>query len=171
TTKSGTLESKDELKRRIDEASKYVSLEQLALSPQCGFSSGIGGSAMDVAAEIAKLRLMVETAREVWGSAGCVRRRRVRSRKPCALIASVGKPMEATVQEQVARRKDTKASEPKYKMKVEKDVDVAMRDGAKLKADVFRPDDAGHFPVLINMGIYQKDKLWVPPADLEEKPN
>jgi len=67
TTKSGKLESKDELKRRIDEASKYVSLEQLALSPQCGFSSGIGGNAMDVAAEIAKLRLMVETAREVWG--------------------------------------------------------------------------------------------------------
>ena len=40
-----------------------------------------------------------------------------------------------------------------------------------LKADVFRPDGAGHFPVLINMGIYQKDKLWVPPHDLEEKPN
>ncbi len=69
TTKSGKLESKDELKRRIDEASKYVPLEQLALSPQCGFSSGIGGNAMDVAGEIAKLRLVVETAREVWGSA------------------------------------------------------------------------------------------------------
>ena len=59
TTKSGKLESKDELKRRIDEASKYVPLEQLALSPQCGFSSGIGGNAMDVAGEIAKLRLVV----------------------------------------------------------------------------------------------------------------
>ena len=69
TTKSGKLESKDELKRRIDEASKYVPLEQLALSPQCGFSSGIGGNAMDVAGEIAKLRLVVETAREIWGSA------------------------------------------------------------------------------------------------------
>jgi 5-methyltetrahydropteroyltriglutamate--homocysteine methyltransferase len=68
TTKSGKLESKDELKRRIDEASKYVPLEQLALSPQCGFSSGIGGNAMDVAGEIAKLRLVVETAREVCGS-------------------------------------------------------------------------------------------------------
>src|SRR6476661_8488207 len=69
TTKSGKLESKDELKRRIDEASKHTPLEQLALSPQCGFSSGIGGNTMDVAGEIAKLRLVVETAREVWGHA------------------------------------------------------------------------------------------------------
>jgi 5-methyltetrahydropteroyltriglutamate--homocysteine methyltransferase len=69
TTKSGKLESKDELKRRIDEAAKHAPLEQLALSPQCGFSSGIGGNAMDVAGEVAKLRLVVETAREVWGSA------------------------------------------------------------------------------------------------------
>jgi 5-methyltetrahydropteroyltriglutamate--homocysteine methyltransferase len=69
TTKSGKLESKDELKRRIDEASKHAPLEQLALSPQCGFSSGIGGNTMDVAGEIAKLRLVVETAREVWGLA------------------------------------------------------------------------------------------------------
>jgi 5-methyltetrahydropteroyltriglutamate--homocysteine methyltransferase len=69
TTKSGALESKDELKRRIDAAAKYAPLEQLALSPQCGFSSGIGGNTMDVAGEIAKLRLVVETAREVWGSA------------------------------------------------------------------------------------------------------
>ncbi len=69
TTKSGELESKDELKRRIEEASRYAPLEQLALSPQCGFSSGIGGNTMDVAGEIAKLKLVVETAREVWGSA------------------------------------------------------------------------------------------------------
>jgi len=69
TTKSGKLESKDELKRRIDEASKHAPLEQLALSPQCGFSSDIGGNTMDVAGEIAKLRLVVETAREVWGHA------------------------------------------------------------------------------------------------------
>ncbi|HEY6993249.1 MAG TPA: 5-methyltetrahydropteroyltriglutamate--homocysteine S-methyltransferase, partial [Xanthobacteraceae bacterium] len=69
TTKSGALESKDALKRRIDEASKYAPLERLALSPQCGFSSGIGGNTMDVAGEIAKLKLVVETAREVWGSA------------------------------------------------------------------------------------------------------
>ena len=69
TTKSGTLETKDELKRRIDEAARHAPLEQLALSPQCGFSSGIGGNTMDIAGEIAKLRLVVETAREVWGSA------------------------------------------------------------------------------------------------------
>ena len=69
TTKSGKLESKAELKRRIDEASKHAPLEQLALSPQCGFSSGIGGNAMDEKGEIAKLRLVVETAREVWGAA------------------------------------------------------------------------------------------------------
>src|SRR4051794_1290793 len=75
------------------------------------------------------------------------------------------------VQEQVATRKQTKPSEPTYKMKLEKDVDIPMRDGARLKADVFRPEGEGHFPVLINMGIYQKDKLWVPPHDLEEKPN
>jgi 5-methyltetrahydropteroyltriglutamate--homocysteine methyltransferase len=69
TTKSGKLESKDELKRRIDEASKHAPLEQLALSPQCGFSSGIGGNTMNIDGEIAKLRLVVETAREVWGEA------------------------------------------------------------------------------------------------------
>jgi 5-methyltetrahydropteroyltriglutamate--homocysteine methyltransferase len=69
TTKSGMLETKDELKRRIEAAAKYAPLEQLALSPQCGFSSGIGGNTMDVPSEIAKLRLIVETAREVWGTA------------------------------------------------------------------------------------------------------
>ena len=69
TTKSGKLESKDELKRRIDAAAKHAPVEQLALSPQCGFSSGIGGNTMDVAGEVAKLRLVVETAREVWGHA------------------------------------------------------------------------------------------------------
>jgi 5-methyltetrahydropteroyltriglutamate--homocysteine methyltransferase len=69
TTKSPQMETKDELKRRIDEASRYAPLEQLALSPQCGFSSGIGGNAMTVADEIAKLKLVVETAREVWGTA------------------------------------------------------------------------------------------------------
>jgi uncharacterized protein len=75
------------------------------------------------------------------------------------------------VQEQVATRKQNKPSEPTYKMTLEKHVDIPMRDGARLKADVFRPEGNGHFPVLINMGIYQKDKLWVPPDDLEEKPN
>jgi len=69
TTKSPALETKDELKRRIDEAARYAPLDQLALSPQCGFSSGIGGNAMTVEDEMAKLRLVVETAQEVWGSA------------------------------------------------------------------------------------------------------
>ncbi len=69
TTKSPKLEGKDELKRRIDEAGRYAPLEQLALSPQCGFSSGIGGNAMTYDDEVSKLRLVVEVAREVWGSA------------------------------------------------------------------------------------------------------
>jgi 5-methyltetrahydropteroyltriglutamate--homocysteine methyltransferase len=69
TTKGAKLETKDELKRRIEEASRYAPIEQLALSPQCGFSSGIGGNAMTVEDEIAKLKLVVDTAREVWGTA------------------------------------------------------------------------------------------------------
>src|SRR5512144_546592 len=67
TTKVGTMESKDALKRRIDEASRHVPLEQLALSPQCGFSSTVHGNAIAVEAQAAKLRLIVETARDVWG--------------------------------------------------------------------------------------------------------
>ncbi len=67
TTKVGALESKDALKRRIDEAAKYVPLEQLALSPQCGFSSTVEGNKITVEDQIAKLRLVVEVAREVWG--------------------------------------------------------------------------------------------------------
>jgi 5-methyltetrahydropteroyltriglutamate--homocysteine methyltransferase len=69
TTKSPHMETKDEIKHRIEEASRFAPIEQLALSPQCGFSSGIGGNTMDVAGEVAKLRLVVETAREVWGTA------------------------------------------------------------------------------------------------------
>jgi 5-methyltetrahydropteroyltriglutamate--homocysteine methyltransferase len=69
TTKKGDLESKDDLKRRIDEASKFVPLEQLALSPQCGFASGIEGATMTVEQQFAKLQLVVETAQEVWGTA------------------------------------------------------------------------------------------------------
>jgi 5-methyltetrahydropteroyltriglutamate--homocysteine methyltransferase len=69
TTKSPKMETKDELKRRIEEASRYAPIEQLALSPQCGFSSGIGGQAMTVDDQIRKLGLVVETAREVWGEA------------------------------------------------------------------------------------------------------
>ncbi len=67
TTKFGTMESKDALKRRIDEAAKYAPLEQLALSPQCGFSSTVHGNNIAVEAQRAKLRLVVETAAEVWG--------------------------------------------------------------------------------------------------------
>ncbi|HTV36587.1 MAG TPA: 5-methyltetrahydropteroyltriglutamate--homocysteine S-methyltransferase [Xanthobacteraceae bacterium] len=69
TTKSSRMEGKDELKRRIEEASRYAPIEQLALSPQCGFSSGIGGQAMTTDDEIKKLALVVETASEVWGAA------------------------------------------------------------------------------------------------------
>jgi len=69
TTKNGKLETKDTIKRRIDEAAKVVPLEQLALSPQCGFASGIEGMAMTIDQEIAKLKLVVETARDVWGDA------------------------------------------------------------------------------------------------------
>ena len=67
TTKFGQMESKDELKRRIDEAAKYAPLEQLCLSPQCGFSSTVHGNNIAVEAQRNKLRLVVETAREVWG--------------------------------------------------------------------------------------------------------
>ncbi|MGH8890825.1 MAG: 5-methyltetrahydropteroyltriglutamate--homocysteine S-methyltransferase [Acidothermaceae bacterium] len=67
TTKRGALESKDNLKRRIDEAAKFVPLEQLCLSPQCGFSSTVEGNVLTYDEEVAKLRLIVETAAEVWG--------------------------------------------------------------------------------------------------------
>ena len=67
TTKFGKLESKDELKRRIDEAAKYVDLDQLCLSPQCGFSSTEEGNELTIAEQWAKMRLVVEVAREVWG--------------------------------------------------------------------------------------------------------
>jgi 5-methyltetrahydropteroyltriglutamate--homocysteine methyltransferase len=67
TSKRAALEGKDALKRRIDEAAKYVPLEQLCLSPQCGFSSTVDGNALTIAEETAKLRLVVETAHEVWG--------------------------------------------------------------------------------------------------------
>ena len=67
TTKLGELESKDMLKRRIDEAAHHVPLDQLCLSPQCGFSSTVHGNAIAVEAQRAKLRLVVEVAHEVWG--------------------------------------------------------------------------------------------------------
>jgi 5-methyltetrahydropteroyltriglutamate--homocysteine methyltransferase len=67
STKTGAMESKDDLKRRIDEAAKFVPLERLCLSPQCGFASVAAGEAVAEAEQAAKLRLVVETAREVWG--------------------------------------------------------------------------------------------------------
>jgi len=67
TTKFGEMESKDALKRRIDEAAKYAPMEQLCLSPQCGFSSTVHGNNIAVEAQRNKLKLVVETAREVWG--------------------------------------------------------------------------------------------------------
>jgi 5-methyltetrahydropteroyltriglutamate--homocysteine methyltransferase len=67
TTKRPQLEDKDDLKRRIDEAARFVPLEQLALSPQCGFSSTVEGNSLTRDEQIAKLALVVETAQEVWG--------------------------------------------------------------------------------------------------------
>ncbi len=67
TTKRGELESKDVLKRRIDEAARYVPLDQISLSPQCGFSSTVEGNVLTYDEQVAKLRLIVETAAEVWG--------------------------------------------------------------------------------------------------------
>jgi 5-methyltetrahydropteroyltriglutamate--homocysteine methyltransferase len=66
TTKRGELERKDDLKRRIEEATGYVDLDQLCLSPQCGFSSTVEGNALSIEEELAKLRLVVEVADEVW---------------------------------------------------------------------------------------------------------
>jgi 5-methyltetrahydropteroyltriglutamate--homocysteine methyltransferase len=67
TTKTGRVESVDELRRRIDDAARFVPLEQLALSPQCGFASGIAGNLLTEEEQWAKLDVMLETARRVWG--------------------------------------------------------------------------------------------------------
>jgi methionine synthase II (cobalamin-independent) len=67
TTKRGELEDKDQLKRRIEEAAKFVPIEQLCLSPQCGFSSTFEGNELSYEQEVAKLELIVQTAAEVWG--------------------------------------------------------------------------------------------------------
>jgi 5-methyltetrahydropteroyltriglutamate--homocysteine methyltransferase len=70
TTKRPALEDKDFLKRRIEEAARYVDVDQLCLSPQCGFSSTEEGNKLTIDEQAAKLRLVVEVAEEVWGSAG-----------------------------------------------------------------------------------------------------
>jgi 5-methyltetrahydropteroyltriglutamate--homocysteine methyltransferase len=67
TTKRGELESKDDLKRRVEEASRHVPLEQICISPQCGFSSTVEGNKLTFDEQVAKLRLLVETAAEIWG--------------------------------------------------------------------------------------------------------
>ncbi|HEX7712165.1 MAG TPA: 5-methyltetrahydropteroyltriglutamate--homocysteine S-methyltransferase [Sphingomonadaceae bacterium] len=67
TTKLGELETKDEIRRRIDEAAKFASLDQLALSPQCGFASTVHGNDLSVQQQSDKIRLVIEVAEEVWG--------------------------------------------------------------------------------------------------------
>jgi 5-methyltetrahydropteroyltriglutamate--homocysteine methyltransferase len=67
TSKVGALEHADELKRRLDEAAKYIALDQLGISPQCGFSSTVEGNEVTIEAQKAKLALCVSLAREVWG--------------------------------------------------------------------------------------------------------
>ena len=66
TTKTGTLESKDEIKRRIEDASKYVDIEQLCLSPQCGFSSNAIGNLITVDDQKTKLGLIADVVQEIW---------------------------------------------------------------------------------------------------------
>jgi len=67
TSKSGTLEKKEDVKRRIEEASKFAPLEQFALSPQCGFASTEEGNVLAEEEQWAKLRMINDLAREVWG--------------------------------------------------------------------------------------------------------
>jgi 5-methyltetrahydropteroyltriglutamate--homocysteine methyltransferase len=67
SSKLADMESKDFIKGRIDEAAKYLDLDQMALSPQCGFSSTVHGNQITVDDQIGKLRLCVETAQDVWG--------------------------------------------------------------------------------------------------------
>jgi len=68
TTKTGRVETVDELKRRIEDASRFIDVGQLALSPQCGFASGIAGNMLTEDEQWAKLDVMLETARQVWGT-------------------------------------------------------------------------------------------------------
>jgi 5-methyltetrahydropteroyltriglutamate--homocysteine methyltransferase len=75
SSKKSTLEGKDELKRRIQQASEFIPLDRLALSPQCGFASTIEGNLVTVGDQEAKLRLVAETAAEVWGKPAVARMR------------------------------------------------------------------------------------------------
>jgi 5-methyltetrahydropteroyltriglutamate--homocysteine methyltransferase len=67
TTKSGALENPDDVRRRIDQAARYVPLDQLCLSPQCGFSSTVEGNVLSYEQQVAKLDLIVGVAADVWG--------------------------------------------------------------------------------------------------------
>ena len=67
TTKDPKLESQDELRRRIEEAAKYLPVENLAISPQCGFASVAAGNLLSMDDQWRKLELVVDTARKVWG--------------------------------------------------------------------------------------------------------
>ena len=67
TSKKGELDAKDDIKRRIEEAVKFVDIDQLCLSPQCGLSSTLDGNSLTREQQIAKLRLVAEVADEVWG--------------------------------------------------------------------------------------------------------
>src|SRR5664280_1212008 len=67
TTKSGRLESKDDIRRRIEQAAKFIPLDQLCLSPQCGFASTEEGNILAEDEQWAKLKMIVEIAEEVWG--------------------------------------------------------------------------------------------------------
>jgi len=77
SSKKAALESKDELKQRIASAAAFVALERLALSPQCGFASTMEGNLLTPADQEAKLRLVAETASEVWGKPAVVAQSRV----------------------------------------------------------------------------------------------
>jgi 5-methyltetrahydropteroyltriglutamate--homocysteine methyltransferase len=68
TTKTPVLESRDDLKRRVEQAAKYVDADRLCLSPQCGFASTVEGNALTLDQQRAKLELVVETAADLWGS-------------------------------------------------------------------------------------------------------
>jgi 5-methyltetrahydropteroyltriglutamate--homocysteine methyltransferase len=67
TTKHGALETVDELRRRVDDAARFLPLEQLAISPQCGFASGIGGNMLTMDAQWRKMDTLAEAARKIWG--------------------------------------------------------------------------------------------------------
>ncbi len=69
TTKLGSLKSRDDILRRIEEAASFVPLDQLALSPQCGFSSTVHGNDIAFDQQAAKMRLVMDVAAEVWGTA------------------------------------------------------------------------------------------------------